>query len=96
MVLPSIADAVGEKIPVLVDGGFRRGTDILKALILGAQAVLLCRPVLWGLAAYGAKGVQTVMEMAQTELARNMVMVGAPNVKALSRSMIRIHRHSGP
>jgi isopentenyl diphosphate isomerase/L-lactate dehydrogenase-like FMN-dependent dehydrogenase len=95
MALPSIADAVGGRIPILIDGGFRRGTDILKALILGAQAVLLSRPALWGMATYGANGVQTVMEMAQTELARNMVMVGAPNLKALSRAMIRIHRERG-
>jgi 4-hydroxymandelate oxidase len=89
--LPSIADAVGGRIPVLIDGGFRRGTDVLKALILGAQAVLLTRPPLWGLAAYGAAGVQAVMEMAQSELARNAAMVGAPNLRALNRNMVRIH-----
>ena len=89
--LPSIADAVGGKIPVLVDGGFRRGTDILKALILGAQAVLVTRPPLWGLAAYGADGVQAVLEILQTELARNMIMIGAETPKALNRSMIKFH-----
>ena len=89
--LPSIADAVGGKIPVLVDGGFRRGTDILKALILGAQAVLVTRPPLWGLAAYGADGVQAVMEMLQTELARNMIMIGAQTPKAINRSMLKFH-----
>src|SRR5262249_6585984 len=71
-VLPSIVDAVGGAVPVLIDGGFRRGSDILKALALGAQAVLVARPPLWGLAAYGAEGVQTVLEMLQNELARDM------------------------
>jgi len=52
--LPSIVDAVGRDIPVLVDGSFRRGTDVIKALALGARAVLVGRPVMWGLAAYGA------------------------------------------
>ena len=89
--LPSIADAVGGEIPVLVDGGFRRGTDILKALILGAQAVLVTRPPLWGLAAYGADGVQAVVEMLQTELARNMIMIGAATPQALSLNMIKFH-----
>lgn len=70
--LPAITAAVGGKIPVLIDGGFRRGSDVLKALILGAQAVLLSRPALWGLAAHGADGVQAVMEMVQSELARNI------------------------
>ena len=91
MALSSIADAVGGKIPVLVDGSLRRGTDILKALIMGAQAVLLTRPPLWGLAVYGAAGVQSVMEMAQTELARNTAMVGAASLKGLNRNMIKIH-----
>jgi isopentenyl diphosphate isomerase/L-lactate dehydrogenase-like FMN-dependent dehydrogenase len=53
-VLPSIVDAVGRDVPVLVDGSFRRGTDVIKALALGARAVLVGRPVMWGLAAYGA------------------------------------------
>ena len=91
-VLAPIVDAVGGKAPVLIDGGFRRGTDIMKALALGAQAVLITRPVLWGLAAYGADGVQTVVEMLQTELARNMGLSGKPNLKALDRSMLKIHR----
>ena len=91
-VLPSVVDAVGGKVPVLIDGGFRRGTDILKALIVGAQAVLVTRPALWGLAAYGADGVQAVLEMTQTELARNMIMIGASTPKELRRNMIRFHK----
>jgi 4-hydroxymandelate oxidase len=91
-VLPAIADAVGQKIPILIDGGFRRGSDILKALALGARAVLLGRPALWGLAAYGADGVQAVIELLQTNLAGDMTMIGAPNLKAITRDMVRIHR----
>ena len=74
--LPPIVDAVAGRVPVLVDGSFRRGTDILKALAFGAQAVAVGRPVMWGLAAYGADGVQGVLEMLQTELARYMAMCG--------------------
>src|SRR5688572_2029583 len=91
LALPGIVDAVGGKVPVLTDGSFRRGTDILKALALGAQGVLLGRPVMWGLAAYGDAGVQNVIEMAQTELARYMGMCGKPNLKALDRTAVKIH-----
>ena len=89
--LPAIVDAVGSRVPVLVDGGFRRGTDILKALALGARAVLVARPVMWGLAAYGADGVQSVIEMLQTELARYMGMCGKSSISGLDRSLVRIH-----
>jgi isopentenyl diphosphate isomerase/L-lactate dehydrogenase-like FMN-dependent dehydrogenase len=91
-VLPSIVEALGGKVPVLIDGGFRRGTDVLKALALGARAVLLGRPPVWGLAAYGAEGVQAVMEMLQTELARNMALCGKPDLRSLDRSLVKIHR----
>lgn len=89
-VLPSIVDAVGAKIPVLVDGGIRRGSDIVKALALGAKAVLVTRPPLWGLAAYGADGVQSVIELLQTETARSMAGNGMPNLAALNRNLIRM------
>ena len=91
-VLPAIADAVSGRIPILIDGSFRRGTDVLMALALGAQAVLLGRPPLWGLAAYGAEGVQRVLEMMQAELARSMAMCGRPNIKSIQRSDVKIHR----
>ena len=90
--LPSIVEAVGGKIPVLIDGSFRRGTDVLKALALGARAVLIARPAVWGLAAYGADGVQTVLEMLQSELARSMGLSGKPNIKAIDGSLVKIHR----
>jgi isopentenyl diphosphate isomerase/L-lactate dehydrogenase-like FMN-dependent dehydrogenase len=91
LTLPNIVDAVGGKVPVLTDGSFRRGTDTLKALAFGAQGVLLGRPVMWGLAAYGEAGVRNVIEMAQTELGRYMAMCGRPNLKALDRTAVKVH-----
>ena len=91
-VLPAIADAVGGRVPILIDGGFRRGSDVLKALALGASAVLIGRPALWGLAAYGAPGVRTVLELLQTELARDMAMCGTVNIDAVSRDFVKVHR----
>jgi isopentenyl diphosphate isomerase/L-lactate dehydrogenase-like FMN-dependent dehydrogenase len=90
-VLPSVVDAVGSQVPVLVDGSFRRGTDVIKALALGARAVMLARPPMWGLAAYGADGVQLVLKMLQTELARTMINVGRPTMASIDRSLVKIH-----
>ena len=92
LTLPAIVDTVGGKVPVLVDGSFRRGTDILKALAFGARGVLVARPAMWGLAAYGAEGVQGIVEMLQTELARYMAMCGRSHLKMLDRSLLRVHR----
>jgi isopentenyl diphosphate isomerase/L-lactate dehydrogenase-like FMN-dependent dehydrogenase len=91
-VLPAIVEAVGGRAPILIDGGFRRGSDILKAIALGARAVLVTRPVLWGLAAYGAPGVQHVIELLQTELARDMAMCGRAKIAGVDKSLVRIHR----
>lgn len=91
-VLPSIVDAVGGRVPVLVDGGFRRGSDIFKALALGATSVMLGRPVMWGLAAYGADGVQGVVEMLQTEVGRDLGHCGTPTLKAINRTHVKIHQ----
>lgn len=90
--LPAVADAVAGKAAILMDGSIRRGSDVLKALALGAQAVLVARPSVWGLAAYGAAGVQNVMELIQTEFARDMVMCGKVTVKSLDPTVVRIHR----
>ena len=90
--LGSIGEVCAGKAAVLIDGGFRRGSDITKALALGAQATLLARPVMWGLAAYGAAGVQAVLELLQSDLGRTMGALGAPNLKSLNRDMVRIHR----
>ena len=91
LTLPQIVDAVDGKVPVLVDGSFRRGTDILKALAFGAHGVLVGRPAMWGLAAYGADGVQGVVEMLQTELARYMGMCCKSHLGMLDRTILRVH-----
>ena len=91
LLIAPVVQAVGDQVPVLVDGSFRRGTDILKALGLGAKGVLIGRPVMWGLAAYGADGVQGVVEMLQTELARYMGMCGRPSLAAVNSSIVRVH-----
>jgi 4-hydroxymandelate oxidase len=90
-VLPSIVEAVAGKAPILIDGSFRRATDILKALALGARAVLLGRPVLWALASYGSAGVQAMLEILQTDLGRDMAQCGRPNLKSLDASIVKIH-----
>ncbi len=89
--LPKIVDAVGGKVPVLIDGSFRRGTDVLMALAFGAQAVVIARPAMWGLAAYGDAGVQGVVEMLQTDLGRYMGMCGKSNLKMLDRTLVKVH-----
>ena len=91
LLVAPVVQAVGGQVPVLVDGSFRRGTDIVKALGLGAKGVLIGRPVMWGLAAYGADGVQGVVEMLQTELARYMSMCGRPSLAAVDSSLVRVH-----
>jgi isopentenyl diphosphate isomerase/L-lactate dehydrogenase-like FMN-dependent dehydrogenase len=91
-VLPAIAAEVNNKVPLLIDGSFRRGSDILKALALGAKAVLIGRPVLWGLAAYGARGVQQVLEQLQSELARDMAMCGLRTCAQATPQYVKIHR----
>ena len=89
-VLPEIISAVGGKTTVLVDSGFRRGTDVLKALAMGARAVLVGRPPLWGLGAYGEAGVTRVLELLRTELALAMGLCGKPNLDSLDRSLLKI------
>lgn len=91
-VLPDIVDAVAGRIPVLIDGGFRRGADVLKALAIGARAVLVGRPPLWGLGAFGQPGVTRVLELLQTELALAMGLAGRPNLASIDRTLIRIDR----
>ena len=91
LLVAPVVEAVGDQVPVLVDGSFRRGTDIIKALGFGAKGVLVGRPVMWGLAAYGAPGVQGVVEMLQTELARYMGMCGRPTIASIDSSLVRVH-----
>src|SRR5438128_9056236 len=91
-VLPEIVEAVQGKIPVLLDGGVRRGTDVLKALAIGAKAVLVGRPPLWGLGAFGQAGVTRVLELLQTELALAMGLAGRPNLASIDRSLVGMER----
>ena len=84
MVLPEIVEAVEGRIPVLVDGGFRRGTDIFKALALGATAVLVARPTCWGLAAAGEDGVFDVLRILRAELENAMVLAGTRTVSDIT------------
>ena len=90
--LPAIAAEVAGKVPILIDGSFRRGADVLKALALGARAVLVTRPALWGLATYGDRGVQQVMEMLQSELARDMAMCGLQTLSQVTSAYVKVHR----
>jgi 4-hydroxymandelate oxidase len=86
--LPEVVDAVGDQVDVLVDGGIRRGTDVVKALALGARAVLIGRPALWGLTVDGAAGVQRVLEIVLAELENALTLVGAPTISDLDRSFL--------
>jgi 4-hydroxymandelate oxidase len=88
-VLPEIIEAVDGRIPVLVDSGFRRGTDIVKALALGARAVCIGRPYLWGLGAFGQPGVERVLDLLQQETRAAMMQLGAPSLKHLVPAMVR-------
>ena len=87
--LPEIVDAVRGRLPVLVDSGFRRGTDIAKALAMGAQGVCIGRPYVWGLGAFGQAGVERVLELLRIELAVAMQQTGAPTIKHLTPAMVR-------
>jgi 4-hydroxymandelate oxidase len=86
--LPEIAAAVGAKAEVYVDGGIRRGTDIVKALALGARAVLIGRPAIWGLAIGGADGVRGVFEHLRTELVRTMALCGVAKLSEVTRDLV--------
>jgi 4-hydroxymandelate oxidase len=87
--LPEIVEAVKGRMPILVDSGFRRGTDIVKALCMGATAVCVGRPYIWGLGAFGQPGVERVLELMREELYGAMQQVGAPTVKQLVSAMVR-------
>jgi 4-hydroxymandelate oxidase len=86
--LPEVVEAVNGRVPVMIDSGFRRGTDIFKALALGADAVCIGRPYIWGLAAFGQPGVEKVLEMLKAELSMVMGQVGARTIADISRRHI--------
>jgi 4-hydroxymandelate oxidase len=89
--LPEIASAVRGRVPIILDGGVRRGTDVLKALALGATAVGIGRPYIWGLGAYGQAGVDRVLELLDNELMLAMIGVGARNLREITRAAL-IHQ----
>lgn len=93
--LPRVVAAVDGRAPVLVDGGIRRGTDIVKALALGASAVLVGRPVVWGLTVAGSDGVRQVLEILRTELEMAMALLGTPTLTDVTADVIWPESHRG-
>ncbi len=91
--LPAISEAIAGQVEVFVDGGFRRGTDVLKALCLGARGVLLGRPILWGLSLGGAEGVGRVLATIERELREAMALCGAATPEQLSKELIMPPHH---
>jgi 4-hydroxymandelate oxidase len=89
--LPEIADAVGERALLIVDGGVRRGIDVLKAIALGADLVAIGRPALWGLAVDGAAGVQRVLELLRDELSLAMALTGCRSVDEITADLLVPH-----
>jgi isopentenyl diphosphate isomerase/L-lactate dehydrogenase-like FMN-dependent dehydrogenase len=88
-VLSEIVEAVDDRVPVLIDSGIRRGTDVFKAIALGAKAVLTGRPVLWGLASDGENGAVEVLELLRSELKLTMQLSGCPKLKSITPDMVR-------
>jgi 4-hydroxymandelate oxidase len=88
--LPEIVDAVAGRCEVYLDGGIRRGVDVLKALALGARAVLVGRPILWGLAVDGQAGVERVLKLLHGELEMAMGLSGKPTLASIDRSLVRM------
>jgi 4-hydroxymandelate oxidase len=89
-VLPRVVDAVAGRGEVFLDGGVRRGTDIVKALALGARAVLVGRPVLWGLAAGGQQGVAAALGILRRELDLAMALCGCPDIASITRDLVEV------
>jgi isopentenyl diphosphate isomerase/L-lactate dehydrogenase-like FMN-dependent dehydrogenase len=86
--LPEVVEAVGGQIPVMIDGGFRRGTDVYKALALGARAVGIGRPYIYGLTAFGQQGVERVLDILRAELELTMRQCGTPTIAQITRASI--------
>jgi L-lactate dehydrogenase (cytochrome)/(S)-mandelate dehydrogenase len=94
--LPGVVEAIGGSAPVLVDGGFRRGIDVVKALALGARAILIGRPQLWGVACAGEDGVFWVLELFRREIDRALALGGWDGVARLDRSIFFAGEPAGP
>jgi 4-hydroxymandelate oxidase len=86
--LPLVVEKVAGRVPVLVDGGIRRGTDVLKAIALGAAAVQIGRPYLWGLGIAGAEGVARVIAILRKEFEMAMALTGRPTIASIDRSLL--------
>ena len=84
-----VAEAVGDRVEVLMDGGVRRGTDVVTALALGARAVLVGRPAVWGLAAAGTDGARRVLELLRDELELALALCGCPAPESVSRAHVQ-------
>jgi 4-hydroxymandelate oxidase len=89
--LPEVVQGVDGRIPVIVDGGFRRGTDIFKAHALGATAIGIGRPYIWGLAAFGQEGVETVLALLRRELVTVMKQAGTTSIAKITKNYIVAH-----
>jgi L-lactate dehydrogenase (cytochrome) len=89
MLLPEVVSAVGDRVEIIVDGGIRRGTDVLKALALGATACMVGRPYLFGLGAGGQKGVAKALSILREEFTRDMALSGCRNVQEISAELVR-------
>jgi isopentenyl diphosphate isomerase/L-lactate dehydrogenase-like FMN-dependent dehydrogenase len=87
-ILQEVVDAVGAQIPVFVDGGFRRGSDVYKALAIGARAVGIGRAYIYGLASFGQEGVEKVLDILRTELTLTMRQCGTPTIAQIARTSI--------
>jgi 4-hydroxymandelate oxidase len=87
-ILPEVVDAVGPQFPVFVDGGFRRGSDVYKALAIGARGVGIGRPYIWGLSAFGQEGVEQVLDILRAELTLTMRQCGTPSIAQIGRASI--------
>jgi len=92
--LPEVLGAVGGRIPVLVDGGVRRGSDAYKALALGAKAVGIGRPYTWGLTAFGQEGVERVLDILNAELQRTMRQCGTPSIAQITRASVQMMKNN--
>ena len=86
--LPRVAEAVNGRMPILLDGGVRRGTDVLKALALGATAVAVGRPYLYGLAVDGSAGVSRIVQILRTELEMAMALTGRTTLASIDRTVL--------
>jgi len=89
-VLPEVVAAVGDRIEVLLDGGIRRGSDIVKALCLGARAVMIGRAYAYGLGAAGSAGVERIIDILRADMIRTLKLLGCPSIAALDQSFIDV------